>query len=114
MIYVPDYDSSQCAYIYNSNTIRVYDSFPMQGRTINYTDYYFNSHYMHTSGSTTFSNYSTLPTCLLEDDITTSIYYRNDISDILLVFVIILGFCWFFISLLVKKILKGRRYLWNK
>lgn len=111
MIYVPDYDTTNCAYIYNNNVIRVYDSVPMQGRTIDYTDYYFNSHYMHTSGTTTFSNYSTLPTCILDDDITTSFYYRNDISDILIVFTIIIAFCWFFISLLVKKLLKGRRYL---
>lgn len=112
MIYVPDYDITKCAYVYNSNTIRVYDELPMQGRTITYTDYYINSHYIFTNGVSTFSNYSTLPTCLDDSDITSSIYYRNDISDILIVFIIIVGFCWFLISLLVKKLLKGRKYLW--
>lgn len=110
-IYVPNYTTGQCAYINNSNTIRVYDSQSLQGRTINYVDYYYNSHYYFTRGYTTFSNYSTLPTCLYDDDITTSIYYRGDIADILIVFVIIVAFIWFFVSLLINKLLKGKKYL---
>ena len=111
MIYVPNYELSNCAYIYNNNTIRVYDSVPIQGRTIDYTDYYYNSHYMSVHGTTTFNNYSTLPTCIDDDNITTNIYYRNDITDILICFTIIVGFIWLLLSLLIKKLLKGRRYL---
>lgn len=111
MIYVPDYDIVQCAYIRDSNTLRVYDSVPIRGETINYKDYYINSHYVYTDGSTTFSNYSTLPVCLSDDVITTNYYYRNDFNDILVIFGIIVVFVWFMLSLLIKKLLKGRRYL---
>lgn len=111
MIYVPNYDVTNCAYVYNNNTIRVYDSIPIQGRTIDYTDYYINSHYVYNVGSTTFSNYSTLPTCLSDDNITTSFYYRNDFSDICIIFFVIVIICYFLISLLAKKLLKGRKYL---
>lgn len=110
-IYVPNYENGNCAYISNANTLRVYDSEPMPNRTINYIDYFINSHYVYNRGYTTFSNYSTLPTCLNDSDVTTDFYYRNDISDILLVFSIIVVFCWFLISLLVRKLLKGRKYV---
>lgn len=110
-IYVPNYTTGMCAYINNNNTIRVYETQPRNNATINYTDYYFNSHYYYNRGYTTFSNYSTLPTCLYDSDITTDYYYRNDFSDILLIFAIIVFFCWYMLSLLIKKLLKGRKYL---
>lgn len=86
MIYVPDYVSTNCAYIYNSDIIRVYDTVPQSGRTIAYKDYYIKSSYIYNEGSTTFSNYSTLPSCIASSRITTDIYYRNDLPSILIIF----------------------------
>ena len=85
MIYVPDYNDYNCAYISNSNTIRVYDTVPTPGQTIFYRDYYTDNHYFYRDGSTTFNNYSTLPTCLLNEEVTTSFYYRTDFADIVIV-----------------------------
>lgn len=86
MIYVPNYVSTNCAYIYNSDIIRVYDTVPQSGRTIAYKDYYIKSSYIYNEGSTTFSNYSTLPSCIASSRITTDIYYRNDLPSILIIF----------------------------
>ena len=86
MIYVPEYNTGNCAYIYNTDIIRVYASQPRQNATINYKDYYIKSSYIYNTGSTTFSQYSTLPTCISDDRITTDVYYRNDIADILIIF----------------------------
>lgn len=111
MVYVPNYDITNCAYVRDSNTIRVYDSIPIQGRTIDYTDYYYNSHYMHISGTTTFSNYTTFPTCISDDDITTNFYYRNDISDIVFLFIAFIGINYILISKLVKLFFRGSKVL---
>lgn len=86
MIYVPEYSSGNCAYIYNTDIIRVYASQPRQNATINYKDYYIKSSYIYNTGSTTFSQYSTLPTCISDDRITTDVYYRNDLPSILIIF----------------------------
>lgn len=111
MVYVPDYDITNCAYVHNNNTIRVYDSIPVQGRTIDYTDYYFNSHYMSVHGTTTFNNYSTLPTCISDDDITTNFYYRTDIADIVFLFIAFVGINYLLISKLVKQFFRGSKVL---
>lgn len=86
MIYVPEYTSGNCAYIYNSDVIRVYNSMPVHGSTVSYKDYYIKSSYIYNDGSTTFSNYSTLPVCIADSRITTDVYYRNDLPDILIIF----------------------------
>lgn len=87
MIYVPEYDSGNCAYIYSSDIIRVYASQPRQNATISYKDYYIKSSYIYNDGSTTFSQYSTLPTCINSSRITTDVYYRNDFPEILFLFI---------------------------
>lgn len=92
MIYVPEYTQGNCAYIYNSDIIRVYDSQPRQNSTISYKDYYINSSYIYNEGSTTFSNYTTLPVCINNSRITTEVYYRNDFPQILWIF-IAFAFC---------------------
>lgn len=96
MIYVPDYTTSNCAYIYSTDIIRKYDSIPRNNSTISYTDYYIKSSYISNRGSTTFGQYSTLPTCITSDKITTNIFYRNDIADIMVVFFILLYVCFYF------------------
>lgn len=88
MIYVPEYINGNCAYIYNADIIRVYDTVPRPNSTVNYRDYYIKSSYIYNEGSTTFGNYSSFPTCIGSDRITTDVYYRNDIVNILLIFLI--------------------------
>lgn len=92
MIYVPNYESGNCAYIYNTDIIRVYDTQPRNNATINYKDYYIKSQYIYNEGSTTFGNYSSLPTCISSDRITTDVYYRNDLPEILFIF-FMFAFC---------------------
>lgn len=88
MIYVPEYNQGNCAYIYNSDIIRVYDRVPTNNSTISYHDYYIKSSYMYNTGSTTFTNYSTLPVCINDSRITTDVYYRNDFPQILFMFIV--------------------------
>ena len=95
-IYVPNYSSGNCAYIHSSDVLRVYATVPTQNSTVDYTDYYLKSHYIYNTGRTTFSNYSTLPVCINADNITTDVYYRNDLADIMIVFFIILLVCFYF------------------
>lgn len=104
-MYVPNYTDNQCAYVYDANFIRVYDSTPRYNSTINYTDYNYNAHYLSREGQTTFNQYSSLPIC--SDNVSTNFYERTDITDIIILFTIIVGFNWFLISKLVKTLLRG-------
>lgn len=88
MIYVPNYESGNCAYIYNSDVIRVYNATPQANTTRTYYDYYIKSSYIYNTGSTTFSQYTTLPSCIEPSRITTDVYYRNDFPQILFMFVV--------------------------
>ena len=111
MIYVPDYLPGNCAYMQSNNILRVYETTPTNGSTVSYRDYMVDNHYLYRDGVTTFSQYSTLPTCLNSSDITTFYGYRTDIADILITFIIIVGFIFFFISRLWKALFKGGRIL---
>lgn len=94
-VYVPEYNDGNCAYIYNSDIIRVYDRIPTNNSTVTYKDYYINSNYIYNTGSTNFGNYSNLPVCIQNSRITTDVYYRNDISDILIIFIILSIVCFY-------------------
>lgn len=91
MIYLP-FDDVACYVIRDSNTIRVYDSRPAHNSTVGYTDVYINSHYLQQVGQQTFSQYGTLPTCLDNSKLTSDYWYRLDMPDILLMFIIIFIF----------------------
>lgn len=95
MIYVPS-DAYSCVVIRDKDTIRTYLTAPQYNTTINYRDYYVNSHYMSVSGEQTFNNYSTLPSCIYSGEVTHDFYYRNDLSDILICFFIIVLVCFYF------------------
>lgn len=106
MLYVPNYVNNNCAILYNSETIRVYERRPTASNTYyNYIDYYYNSHYSFNTGQQYFGTSYTTPTC--RTDITTNIYYRNDFSDVLIVFFIlsfiILWIPWCLFRLLFRK-----------
>lgn len=109
MIYVPNYVDTNCAYIYNSDIIRVYDSVPQADTSVNYKDYFVNFDYNYNEGTTTFSQFSTLPVCISSDRITTDVYYRNDISQIFIIFSVLVVF----VLLLPLKIFSRlfRRYI---
>lgn len=109
-IYVPDLTTYNCFVVRDTNTLRAYKEIPQNNSTIEYRDYYINSHYLYQDGYQTFSQYSTLPVCLDSSTLTNSYGYRNDISDILISFAIIVGIAYFFINSLVKTLFKGRRF----
>lgn len=110
-IYIPSYTNSKCAYVYNSDTIRVYDSTPTLNSTINYTEYFVNSSYLSRTGSTTFNQYSSLPVCLSSSDITTNVFYRNDIDKILVITFILLIICFYFPYRIISRMF-GRWLKW--
>lgn len=111
LIYLPEYQNDNCAYIYNSDIIRVYDSKPQHNSTISYKDYYIKSSYIFNNGVTSFSSYSTLPTCISSDRITTNVFYRNDLSDILIIFFILLLVCFYFPYRIIARMF-GRWLKW--
>lgn len=108
MIYLPidDFSSYSCYYVYDKDTIRVYDSLPQLNTSSNYTDYFLNSHYLTKSGSQTWGNYSQLPVCENVNKFTNDIYYRNDMPSILLMFLIFCIFCFYIPFKIVKSFFK--------
>lgn len=92
MIYVPEYNDNTCCYMYDANTLRCYEYRPSYNSTVNYTDYFVNSHYLERYGSTQFSSYSYNIQCLDNSKLTTSYFYRNDAVDIMLLFFLIAAF----------------------
>lgn len=111
-IYLPvEINTNNCAYIYDKDTIRVYESKPNYNLDINYKDYYFSSNYIYKEGQTRFNNYSTLPTCLASDNFTTSVFYRNDIDKILFIFIVLFIFCIYFPYRLIGRLF-GRWLKW--
>lgn len=107
MIYVPDL-SYQCVYVYGEGVLRAYERTPQANQTINYRDYYINSNYIYRDGSTTFSSYTTLPTCLPSTVLTNDFYYRNDIDKILVIFLILVIFCIYCPIKLFMRLIGGR------
>lgn len=94
-IYVPN-TNAQCYVIKDSNTIRAYESKPTLNTSVNYTDYFINTHYLSQNGTQQFSQYTILPTCIDNSLITDDFYYRLDLDSILIIFIIILIFCFYF------------------
>lgn len=91
MIYVPENSIFKyCPYVVNGTTLRVFDRQPQNNITANYRDYYYTGNYTYTTNSTSWSSYSTLPTCLSSSEVTHNVFYRNDIDKILIIFIIIL------------------------
>lgn len=95
MIYVPDKENYKCFVVRSEEVIRAYEEIPTNNREVSYRDYYYNSNYLYNDGVQSFSQYTTLPTCLDNNNITTDVYYRNDIDSILIVFTILCIFCFY-------------------
>lgn len=111
-IYLPvEVSSTNCAYVYDKDTIRVYEEVPRLNATINYTDYFINSDYISRTGSTTFGNWQTGISydCLSPSDFTTSAFYRTDIAKSFIVATCLIGMCWLFISKLIRRLHYGSK-----
>lgn len=100
-IYVPELNSSNCVVVYNHNTLRVYNSVPELNQSVNYTDFYINSHYLSKTGSEILSSNVS---CLPSSDLTDSVYYRNDFDSILVIFFILLLICFYFPYRIISRI----------
>lgn len=97
MIYVPsDSTYNKCYVVQSEGVIRGYDRVPANNTTVSYRDYFIESDYIFRDGVATFSNYSTLPTCLSNDIISNSFVYRTDLDKILICFIILVFFCLYF------------------
>ena len=77
---------NNCVVVRDKDTIRVYETVPQYNQTINYTDFYINSHYLSNAGAQQFNQYSTLPTCRPTSEFTDEVFYRNDFDSIMLIF----------------------------
>lgn len=90
MIYVPrDTTFNKCYVIQSEGVIRGYDTIPRNNTSYNYRDYYIRSDYIYREGEGTWSSYTTLPSCISSSDITNDYWYRIDISNVLIMFLII-------------------------
>lgn len=90
MIFVPETTTyNKCYVVQSEGVIRGYDTYPRNNASYNYRDYYINSSYIYRDGTGTWSQYSTLPTCLSDSIITNDFYYRQDLPNILIMFLII-------------------------
>ena len=86
MIYVPldSINNSTCVVVEDTNIIRYYHTTQVNSDNI-YTDYNTSNHY----SSYTSTEYLTqAPHCIATEDLTNDIYYRNDLSHILVCFFI--------------------------
>lgn len=91
--YLPvELKSNNCVVVQSEDIIRVYDEIPENNKTVSYTDYYINSHYIFRQGTMTYNNYSSLPVCLDNAFFTTKEHYRNDYVGSLIIF-LIFAFC---------------------
>lgn len=106
MIYVPNLNY-KCYVIQDSNTIRAYASTPSLNSTVSYVDFFINSHYMERPGVQQFGNYNVNVQCLDKNNLTDAFMYRNDIADILLVFVLLLIILILPFKMLLKRLFRG-------
>lgn len=90
MIFVPETTTyNKCYVVQSEGVIRGYDTYPRNNANYNYRDYYINSSYIYRDGNGSWSQYTTLPTCLSDSVITNDFYYRQDLPNILVMFLII-------------------------
>jgi len=104
-IYVP-YDGYGCYVIQGEGTIRAYHTVPYYNRTVSYTDFFINSHYLEREGVQTFGSSGTLPTCINSSRLTTDFYYRHDIADIMLTFTLVLAIAFYMPLKIFSKLFK--------
>lgn len=93
-IYVPEDNTyNKCYVVQSEGVIRGYDTVPSYNTNYLYRDYYIKSNYIYKDGQGTWNQYSNLPVCLSNSDITNDVYYRNDFDSILIIFLILSIVC---------------------
>lgn len=108
MIYVPNDLPYDACYVLQSNyVLRVYEEVPRNNSTIDYIDVALDNHYIYRDGSTSFSQYTTLPTCIDSSRITNSWSYRTDFFEILGCIAIIVSLLYFILSKPIKLLFRG-------
>lgn len=95
MIYVPDLENYKCFVVRSEGVIRAYEEIPTYNSDVSYRDYYINSNYIFNDGYQSFSQYTTLPTCLSSSNLSSNVYYRNDFDSILIIFSILSIICFY-------------------
>jgi len=111
-IYLPieNFTSYSCYTVYDKDTIRAYKSTPQVNSSSYYTDFYINSHYLKKDGFQQWGNYNTnLPVCFDKNNLTNAYMYRNDISDVLIVFSLIVLIIYIPIDKIIKTFFRGRK-----
>ena len=107
-IYLPsELKENQCAVVYDKDTIRVFEEIPTENSTVDYTDFFINSHYLTKSGKYTFN--TELPNCLDNNNFTTAYYHRLDFDSILIIFFIILFIVYFIFGKIIHALFIGFR-----
>ncbi len=111
MIYLPieDFSTYQYYAVIDKDTIRAYKEVPEINKTIEYTDYYINSHYLEKKGFEMFQETSIIPEQIETTNLTNVACYRNDLADICVIAFFFIGIIYYFCSSLVKCAFKGRR-----
>lgn len=112
MIYVPnDSTFNKCYVVQSEGVIRGYNKTPTTNTSYSYRDYYIRSGYIYRDGTGNWGNTINNIVCLDSNSITNDYMYRNDIADIMIVFIIMVAGVWFLISKLIKTLFHGfRRY----
>lgn len=88
-IYLPVEINNQCVEIKENHIFRVYSSAPNGSQqNVNYTDYFIDFNYITNTGTETFTQDTTI-NCLNNEQFTTDYWYRLDIWQSLLCFLII-------------------------
>lgn len=97
-VYLPidNVNDFACYSVFDKDTIRAYFNKPQINTSSNYIDFYINSHYLEKEGTQSWGSYAQyLPTCISSSAITTDFYYRNDMSEILVIFIILCIFIFY-------------------
>lgn len=86
MIYVPlnEINSNTCVEILDTNILRYYHTTSLNANN-DYTDFNSSNHYSSYSSTIYLSSQ---PSCVNYEDLTNQVYYRNDLSHILVIFFI--------------------------
>lgn len=88
MIYVPNYDNTHCYVFQDTVILREYVTTNV-GQENNFIDYNTSNHYTSIKGTHYLDR---VPACINEADLTSDFYYRNDLSHILIIFLILFIF----------------------
>lgn len=93
-IYLPEQiNNNQCVVIQSDGHLRVYNARPSGiQQNVTYKDYYIRENYLSSSSNTTWNQYTNV-NCLDNNQFTTDYWYRPDIWQSLICFIILALIC---------------------